>query len=488
MPPTKSRLGGNPDEETPLLRDENAPRKATPLPITQILVLLLLQLSEPITSVSINPYINQLVRELPIVDGDEKKVGYYAGLIVSLYFAAEAVTVLQWSRLSDYVGRKPVLLFGLLGTIVSSLLFGLSRSFLTLVLSRCLHGMLNGNVGVMKSMMAELTDETNMARGFSLIPVTWSVGATIGPFIGGVLSRPQDRWPNVFSHPFWGEYPYFLPCLATAGYSLLSFSLAAIFLKETVNIDPIMKPNSVVNSDLPRVEEGVMLDGPAKKTEQPLPLRALLTRPVVISVANYGMIALLSMSGSALIPLVWSTSVEFGGLGMSPASIGVWMAGYGFMNGTFQFVAFPRVVGHFGPRRVFIASIILFFPVYMMFPIENLALRHSSHGMNTAVGLLIVLHFFGATLAEMGFSAVFMYLSTSAPNKRSLGATNGIAQTVVSIQRTVGPAAAASLFAFSLNNNILGGNFAYVVLIALVCVGLGVAVQLPKSTWKHNEQ
>ena len=40
--------------------------------------------------------------------------------------------------------------------------------------------MLNGNVGVMKSMMAELTDETNMARGFSLISVTWAVGATLG--------------------------------------------------------------------------------------------------------------------------------------------------------------------------------------------------------------------------------------------------------------------------------------------------------------------
>jgi hypothetical protein len=109
--------------------------------------------------------------------------------------------------------------------------------------------MLNGNVGVMKSMMAELTDETNMARGSSLIPVIWAAGGTIGfdisffpysfvnvrtprPFIGGVLSRPQDRWPILFSHPFWGEYPYFLPCLATAAYAIVSFSLSAIFLKE----------------------------------------------------------------------------------------------------------------------------------------------------------------------------------------------------------------------------------------------------------------
>jgi MFS family permease len=57
---------------------------------------------------------------------------------MSLYFAAQAVTVLQWSRLSDKVGRKPVLLCGLLGTTVSSLLFGLSSSFSALVF-RCVH-------------------------------------------------------------------------------------------------------------------------------------------------------------------------------------------------------------------------------------------------------------------------------------------------------------------------------------------------------------
>ena len=81
-----------------------------------------------------------------------------------------------------------------------------------------------------------------------------------------------------------------------------------------------------------------------------------------------------------------------------------------------------------------------------------------------------------------------MYISSAAPNKRSLGATNGIAQMMISIQRTVGPATAASLFAFSLDNNILGGNLAYVVLLGIVWVGLCIAVRLPKNTWDHNKQ
>jgi hypothetical protein len=52
------------------------------------------------------------------------------------------------------------------------------------------------------------------------------------PLIGGVLSHPQDRWPGCFSHPFWTEYPYFLPCLVAAAYALLSLVLSALYLKE----------------------------------------------------------------------------------------------------------------------------------------------------------------------------------------------------------------------------------------------------------------
>jgi hypothetical protein len=170
-----------------------------------------------------------------------------------------------------------------------------------------------------------------------------------------------------------------------------------------VNSDPVIKHDTNVNSDIPQVREGEILDGPAKDTEKPLPLRALLTRPVVVSVANYCMIGLLEIMGGALIPLVWSTSVEFGGLGMSPASIGLWLAGCGLLNGIFQFVAFPRIVGRFGPRRVFIASTICFFPIYSLLPFENLALRNSTHGLNMAAVLLIVLQLMMTCFSGMGF-------------------------------------------------------------------------------------
>jgi hypothetical protein len=134
----------------------------------------------------------------------------------------------------------------------------------------------------------------------------------------------------------------------------------------------------------------------------PLPLRALLTRPVVVSVMNYCVIALLHSTAGTLNPLVWSTSVELGGLGMSPASIGSWVGGYGFINGIFQFVTFPRLVRRFGPRRVFITSVICHFPFYVMFSLENLALRHSSRGLYPVAGLLIMLQLTATSFSSMG--------------------------------------------------------------------------------------
>jgi hypothetical protein len=84
---------------------------------------------------------------------------------------------------------------------------------------------------------------------------------------------------------------------------------------------------------------------------------------VLISVRNYGKIGLTEMTATTLLPLNWLTSVEFGGLGIIPVSIGLWMAGYGTLNGIIQYVAFPRIVGRFGPRRVLITSIIAFVPI-----------------------------------------------------------------------------------------------------------------------------
>ncbi|KAH9059723.1 MFS general substrate transporter [Lactarius vividus] len=476
------------DEETPFFPNQEALPHSnttrTPLPIAQISILLTAWLAESITSQSISPYLNQLVRDLPDVSGDVRKVGYYTGIIVSLHFAAEAATSFQWNRLSDHVGRKPVLLSCLVGTSLSILLFGLSHSFWALVLSRCLHGSVKGHIGAVKSTIAELTDETNVAQGFSMPPVAWSLGYVIGPLVGGVLSRPQDRWPHTFSNPFWANYPYFLPCLVAATFTLLFIYRYGITLNSRSSEK--LQQHARPDSDTPPEEagDGPDLDMPCNEPEKPLLLRAVLTKPVVVTVANMAMLALLNAVVESYIPLVWSTPVEYGGLNLSPASIGLWQSLYGGINGIFQFIFFSHFVSRFGLRRVFVFSIISCAVVYSILPFENLAMVVGG-GPNPVVWLLIVLQLLSLCIFDMGYGAMYMYTSSAVPNKRSLGAAYGLSQVATSVQNAVGPASADWLFAFSLTHNVLGGKFAYVVLLGVVGVALGVSTQLPTNTWVH---
>jgi MFS family permease len=80
-----------------------------------------------------------------------------------------------------------------------------------------------------------------------------------------------------------------------------------------------------------------------------------------------------------------------------------------------------------------------------------------------------------------------MYVTASAPNKHSLGATNGLSQTSVSIARAIGPALATSLYSVSVEHNLLGGYAVYVILFILSCLGILLALRLPDQVWPEAE-
>jgi hypothetical protein len=143
---------------------------------------------------------------------------------------------------------------------------------------------------------------------------------------------------------------------------------------------------------------------PPNGPEKPLPLRSVLTKPVVVTILNHAMFALLNMVAATYIPLVWSTPVEFGGLNLSPASIGLRLSVYGGMNGIFQFAFFSYLIRRFGLRNVFISSIIACAVIYIIFPFENLALRVAAgDSSNTVVWLLVILQLSALCLSEMGY-------------------------------------------------------------------------------------
>ena len=109
---------------------------------------------------------------------------------------------------------------------------------------------------------AQITDSTNVADAFALIPVMWTCGSALGyvfrvfsmsdvnknvicrPIIGGMLSQPAKRWPNVFHKLiFFHQFPYYLPCLVSAVIALASSLFGFIGLKE---VDFTSSPRKVL--------------------------------------------------------------------------------------------------------------------------------------------------------------------------------------------------------------------------------------------------
>ena len=81
----------------------------------------------------------------------EKDASFYAGLLVSVFAAAEACTAWLWGSLSDRYGRKPIILVALAGTALSSLIFGFAKSYWVALLARIVGGALNGELKIERS-------------------------------------------------------------------------------------------------------------------------------------------------------------------------------------------------------------------------------------------------------------------------------------------------------------------------------------------------
>ena len=82
--------------------------------------------------------------------------GQKAGYLGSAYFLGSFMGALFWGWISDLIGRRPVMLLGLCGTISMELLFGFSQNFGWAVAARFMWGLLNGNIGVGKTYISEV--------------------------------------------------------------------------------------------------------------------------------------------------------------------------------------------------------------------------------------------------------------------------------------------------------------------------------------------
>ncbi|KAG8731118.1 hypothetical protein FRC12_019891, partial [Ceratobasidium sp. 428] len=366
----------------------SATQKPTPLPVRQLFVLCLMRFAEPISFSVIFPFVNQMIEESGVTD-DPKAIGYYSGLVEGVFAFAQFCTVWFWGSLSDRVGRRPVLILGLCGVVGSTILFGLSRSFPMMLISRTLSGALNGNVAVIKSVLGEITDETNQGTAFAYLPLCWSIGALVAPALGGFLSHPAERYPSTFgSSSLLRKYPYLLPCLAGAGLSTIGLIAAIFFLDESLaekksaripNLDPEQRP--LLSESQDRLKHSAYCTDPRTSSSTPThrhhgksasTMREVLNLPSVRRVlVSYGFMALVTVSVNAVFILWLYTPVQLGGIGFSSAEIGGALALSGIFGTIIAVIVFPPLERRVGTTILFKFGMMLQVVSILTFPLGH---------------------------------------------------------------------------------------------------------------------
>ena len=183
---------------------------------------------------SIFPYVYHMVESFHVTDND-RKIALYAGMITSAFTFAEFSTGMFWGRMSDKIGRKPVLIMGLIGTAISMIVFGFAPNLPTAMIARALGGLLNGNIGVLQTTVAEIvTVKEHQPRAYSIMPFVWCLGSIIGPAMGGALAQPCENYPWLFQRGTILEtFPFLLPNVVCVVVLLFGIVVGFLFLEET---------------------------------------------------------------------------------------------------------------------------------------------------------------------------------------------------------------------------------------------------------------
>lgn len=178
------------------------------------------------------PFLTYLVEDLA-GEQDAASIGIWVGLLMTSYSAAQFLFSPIWGALSDRIGRRPVLMIGLVGNTVFFTMFGLANTLVMALIARFLAGVFNGNIAVARAYIGDVSNPQQLATRMGLIGAAFGLGFTIGPFLGGELSAPAERW-GLFKDTIFETYPYLLPCVLASVLSVISLLFAFKSLPESL--------------------------------------------------------------------------------------------------------------------------------------------------------------------------------------------------------------------------------------------------------------
>ncbi|KAL3900423.1 MAG: hypothetical protein SGCHY_001349 [Lobulomycetales sp.] len=255
---------------------------------------------------------------------------------------------------------------------------------------------MNGILSVSKTYIAEITDETNQARGFSILGMNKALGLLIGPILGGYLSDPVEKYPWLFAdNGFWfdllSKYPYFLPTMIVATLAFAQTILAYLYLEETLPMDKRMinsSPNPQEEVLIPLLADrddnfnGSTADGeqddfnpvdPEDASGETIPAKPsifmLLKDPSIrYSILMYAIIQSYNFVYDECFALYARLEHSLGGLDWESKHIGMAFSFGGLSLLLFQMFIFYRIERRLGPIKTFRLGVSLLIPCFLVVP------------------------------------------------------------------------------------------------------------------------
>jgi len=419
-------------------------------------------------------------------DVPKNAVSKWAGITSAVFSLSQAVTGVGWGQASDRYGRKPVILCAMFCSMSTSLLFGFSRSLVWAIIARSLAGASNGNVGILRTTVAEMVPYKELQpKAFSVMPLVWTMGSIFGPGFGGALANPAAKYPEVFGNSdFFKKYRFALPNIAASVFFLFGMVVGILFLKETLETKKhqrdygrvigklitypfsAKKPQpkwqheeeqsqSLLNhspmSSLSPIGNGIE----AQEDRKTIPLappkyREVFSHQSNINLLTYSLLALHSVAYDQVLPIFMhfppqadrssnlNVHLPFkfsGGFGIDSGRIGLLYTIYGIVGMIIQFFVFPPLASRYGVLNCLKAVTALFPIVYIITPFT--ALFPTPLTQQIAVFCVMMLKCWAAIFA---FPCTTILLTNSAASLRVLGTLNGVATSVSALGRAAGPA------------------------------------------------
>ncbi|KAF2789168.1 MFS general substrate transporter [Melanomma pulvis-pyrius CBS 109.77] len=459
------------------------------LPVKQLAILSICRFAEPIALTSVYPYLPEMIESFGIPEND---IAWWAGLTSAIFSLCQGFTSISWGAASDRFGRKPIILIGLVNTMIMMVVWGFSTNLPMAITARALQGLGNGNVGILRTMVAELCPWKELQpRAFSIMPLVYTIGAVFGPTLGGMFSNPLKVDPR---HPrrdkFLERYPYALPNLVAASFFCISIATGWLFLKESLAAKRndrdygliigakitawfrktfrISKRQKKLHSErqpllanqktLGDEEAAPGMSLIVHKTEKPPSIRDVLSYQTTLNLIVYTILAFYTISYDQLLPVFMhhppqsldDPKVSFpfkfsGGFGINSQRIGGIFTIFAISSMLCQFLIFPPLTQHLGVLTCLRISFLIFPFVFFVTPF--IALLPTRFSKEMAMTVLLMIRGVGGTFA---FPTSTILITNSAPSLRILGTLNGVATTVSALGRTAGPATCGSLFTYGL--------------------------------------